>query len=84
MPKTANRYRELLIRLYNWAMNQYGIRMPGDRNPAAKVERYRERPPEIVFQSMEEIDEQLGAGARWNSLHELTALHQFPVNYRMN
>jgi hypothetical protein len=38
-PKTANRYREILTRLYNWAMEQYGIRMPENRNPAAKVER---------------------------------------------
>lgn len=61
VPKTANRYREILIRLYNWAMRQYGIRMPGDKNPAAQVERYRERPAEIVFLSMEQIDEQLRA-----------------------
>lgn len=43
VPKTANRYREILIRLYNWAMGQYGIRMPGGKNPAAQVERYRAR-----------------------------------------
>ena len=41
-PKTANRYREILTRLFNWAVEQKGIRMPGDRNPASKVERYRE------------------------------------------
>ena len=39
-PKTVNRYREILTRLFNWAMTQHGIRMPGDKNPAAAVERY--------------------------------------------
>ena len=38
-PKTANRYREILCRLFNWAMEQHGIRMPNDKNPAAKVQR---------------------------------------------
>jgi hypothetical protein len=37
-PKTANRYREILTRLFNWAMTQHGIKMPGDKNPAARVE----------------------------------------------
>lgn len=58
-PKTANRYREILTRLYNWAMEQYGIRMPENRNPAAKVERYKEKAPNIRFLSLEQIDEQL-------------------------
>jgi hypothetical protein len=31
-PKTANRYREILTRLFNWSMTQNGIRMPGDKN----------------------------------------------------
>lgn len=58
-PKTANRYREILTRLYNWAMEQYGIRMPENHNPAAKVERYKERAQNIRFLSLEQIDEQL-------------------------
>ncbi|RII27749.1 MAG: hypothetical protein CXR31_05850 [Geobacter sp.] len=58
-PKTANRYREILTRLFNWAMEQHGIRIPGDKNPAAKVERYRERAPDISFLKLNEIDEQL-------------------------
>lgn len=60
-PKTANRYREILTRLFNWAMEQNGIRMPGDKNPAAKVERYREKAPEIRFLTLEQIDQQLQA-----------------------
>src|SRR5262249_33754913 len=48
-PKTANRYREILHRLFAWAMDERRVRMPSDRNPAAKVERYKERAPEIRF-----------------------------------
>lgn len=44
-PKTANRYREILTRLFNWSMSQLGIKMPGDKNPAAKVERWKESAP---------------------------------------
>ncbi len=60
-PKTANRYREVLTRLYNWATSQYGIRMPDGSNPAAKVERYKEKAPKIRFLKLIEIDEQLEA-----------------------
>jgi hypothetical protein len=60
-PKTANRYREVLTRLYNWSMTQYGIKMPDGTNPAAKVERYKEKAPKIRFLKLNEIDEQLEA-----------------------
>jgi len=60
-PKTANRYREILTRLFNWATTQYGIRMPNDKNPAAAVERYKEHAPEISFLTLEQIDEQMNA-----------------------
>ncbi len=60
-PKTANRYREILCRLFNWAMEEGGVKMPGDRNPAAKVSKYRERASEISFLTMTQITEQLNA-----------------------
>lgn len=60
-PKTANRYREVLTRLYNWAMTQNDIRMPGGKNPAAKVESYKERASVISFLTLEQIEEQLTA-----------------------
>ena len=60
-PKTGNRYREIIVRLFNWAMEQRGIRMPGGRNPAASVERYKERAPEIRYLTLPQIDEQLDA-----------------------
>ncbi|MCC6486209.1 MAG: tyrosine-type recombinase/integrase [Candidatus Hydrogenedentes bacterium] len=60
-PKTANRHREVLQRLFNWAMQEYGVRMPGGRNPAALVQRYRERAPRIRFLTREQIERQLAA-----------------------
>lgn len=59
-PKTCNHYRGILSRLFSWAMSQYGIKMPGDVNPAKKVERFRERAKPIRFLTLSQIDEQLG------------------------
>lgn len=60
-PRTANRYREILVRLFNWAMKQRGIKMPADKNPALQVERYRQKAPQIRFLTLPQIDEQLKA-----------------------
>lgn len=60
-PKTANRYREVICKVINWAMESERVRMPLDRNPAAKVRRYREPAPEIRFLTLEQIEEQLEA-----------------------
>ena len=60
-PKTANRYREILCRVFNWASSQFGVILPGDRNPVARVERYKERAPVIRFLTLPQIDEQLFA-----------------------
>lgn len=73
-PKTANRYREILIRLFNWSMTQHGIRMPGDRNPAARVERYREAAPEIRFLTLAQITQQLAALEHKPKLQTMTAV----------
>lgn len=74
-PKTANRYREILTRLYNWAMAQYGIRMPENKNPAAKVERYKEKAPNIRFLSLDQIDEQLNALEDYPQLQSMVAMY---------
>jgi len=42
-------------------MTQYGVRMPREKNPAAAVERYEERAPEISFLTLAQIDEQLNS-----------------------
>ncbi len=67
---TANRYREIIVRIFNWAMTQQGIRMPADRNPAAAVERQKEDAPEIRYLTLQQIDEQLA---------ELTDMPQLQV-----
>ncbi|MEM6391297.1 MAG: hypothetical protein AAF797_00815 [Planctomycetota bacterium] len=60
-PETANRYREIMVRLFNWSMREGGVLTPGKVNPAAEVERYREHAPQIRFLSLEDIDQQLHA-----------------------
>ncbi len=72
-PKTINRYREILTRLFNWAMTQHGIRLPGDKNPAAAVEKYRESAPVIRFLTLEQIDQQLTALADDAQLQAMVA-----------
>jgi integrase len=74
-PKTANRYREILCRLFNWSMEQGGVRMPNDRNPVEKVERYQEHAPEIRFLTLPQVDEQLAALADHPQLQTMVALY---------
>jgi len=62
-PKTANRYREVLHRVFGYAAKNWGF-VPPDRrnpNPAALVERRREPAHNIRFLNMAQIDEQLQA-----------------------
>ncbi|OXU15604.1 tyrosine-type recombinase/integrase [Sedimentisphaera salicampi] len=58
-PKTANHFRQIIVRLFNWAMKEGGVRMPGDINPGANVERYIERASQIRYLSFKQIDEQI-------------------------
>lgn len=74
-PKTANRYREILTRLYNWGIKQNGIKLPGDKNPAAQVERYREHAPVISFLTLPQIGEQLAALELYPDLKLIVALY---------
>lgn len=74
-PKTANRYREILTRLFNWATGQYGIVLPGGQNPAAKVERYKENASEISFLTKEQIAEQLQALEHLPDLQTMVAVY---------
>ncbi len=76
-PKTANRYREILMRLFTWAMEQRGIRMPRDKNPAAAVDRYRESAPVIHFLTLEQIDAQLTALEGKPQLQAMVATYIF-------
>ena len=60
-PKTANRSREVLHVMFNYAIRQHGFRSPDRRfpNPADAVPRRREDDPQIRFLSLAEISEQL-------------------------
>ncbi len=60
-PKTANRYREIINRLFNWSIQEQGIRMPGNVNPVSKVSKYKEKASQIRFLTLAQIDEQLRA-----------------------
>jgi integrase len=73
-PKTANRYREILSTFFNWAMTQRGVRMPGDKNPAAAVLRYKEQAPEIRFLTLKQIDEQLESVAENVQMQAMVAM----------
>lgn len=74
-PKTANRYREILCRLFNWAMNEGGVNMPGNKNPAAQVERYKEKAPQIRFLTLPQINEQLNALENYPTLQAMVAVY---------
>lgn len=60
-PKTANHYRSIMRRLFNWATEHHGIKLPGNINPAAKVKPYKERAWTIRYLTMPQIDGQLDA-----------------------
>ncbi len=73
-PKTANRHREIMSALVNWAVTQRGIRMPGGINPAAAVTRYKESPPEIRFLTLKQVKEQLDGLADHHQLQTMVAM----------
>lgn len=60
-PKTANHNIKILRRLFNWAMEEGGVKMPEDKNPANKVKLYKEKASEIRFLTLGQITEQLDA-----------------------
>jgi len=60
-PKTANDFREVLHRLFAFAIKHHGFCSRERRypNPVAAVERQREPAPQIRFLTLEQIEEQL-------------------------
>ncbi|MFH1749024.1 MAG: tyrosine-type recombinase/integrase [Planctomycetota bacterium] len=60
-PKTANRTREVLHKLFNYAIKKWNFVAPDRRhpNPAALVQRRAEPPRVIRFLTAEQIDQQL-------------------------
>jgi integrase len=74
-PKTANRYREVIHRVYSWAIKTGRVRMPADANPVTRVERYAEPAPEIRYLTLPQIDEQLAALADHPQLQTMVAVY---------
>ena len=62
------------MRVFTWAIKQRGLRVPGRRNPAAAVERYPTRTPEIRFRTLPEIAEQIEALSTHHQLRTMAAL----------
>lgn len=60
-PKTANLTRQILHRLFSYAIKNHNFRSRDRRypNPAAVVERRREHAPQIRFLTLEQIEQQL-------------------------
>jgi integrase len=73
--KTANRYREVLRRLFSWSIEEGGVRMPSDLNPAAKVKRYKERAPEIRFLTLSQVSQQLEMLQGYPVIHAMVATY---------
>ena len=42
-------------------MNERGVKLPADKNPVAKVARYKENAPEIRFLTLSQISQQMQA-----------------------
>jgi integrase len=76
-PKTANRTREILHRLFKYASKKWRYVSPDRRtpNPAAAVDRRPEPAPIITWLTQEQIDEQLRALANWSTLRAMVATY---------
>jgi integrase len=75
--KTANRFREVLHRMFAYAIKEKGYRGPdGSRsNPIAAVDRRREPAHTIRFLTLAQIDEQLQALREHPTLHAMVATY---------
>lgn len=74
-PKTCNRYREILQKMFAWAIDVYGIKFPGGVNPALKIQRWREGAPVIVFLTLDDITRQLHVLQGMQQLQTMVAVY---------
>ncbi len=76
-PKTANRYREILHVMFNYAIRTHNFVSPDPRcpNPAAAVQRRQEPPRSIRFLSAEEITHQLSILEPHETIRTLVAVY---------
>ena len=76
-PKTSNLMRQILHKLFSYAIKHHGFRSRngGYPNPVAGVDRLHEPAPQIRFLSLEQIKEQL------NVLEDNCRIHAMAVTY---
>lgn len=74
-PNTANKYREILQRLFNFAMTNYGYVCPDTRykNPVEGVTMFKTQLNEIIWLTMPQIEEQLAAVHHDTIIHAVVA-----------
>jgi len=76
-PKTANRLREILHRMFEYAIKKWHF-VSRDRrypNPVAAVERRPEPAPVITWLTQEQIDEQLKLVKDWPTMRAMVATY---------
>ena len=75
--KTANQFRGILHRMFNYAIKKLGFVATDRRqpNPAASVERRREPARTITFLRLEDIDKQLDAVKDHDTIHAMVATY---------
>jgi len=78
-PKTANRLRGVLHRMFNYAIEQCGYVCPDKRfrNPVQGVRRMKEQAPVITWLKIDEIDEQLQVLEEHPQLRAMVAMYIF-------
>jgi len=75
-PKTANRTREVLHRMFSYAIEHFGYVCPDQRyrNPVQGVRRVKEPAPVITWLTEEQISQQLRVLQRYPTLHAIVAV----------
>ena len=75
--KTANRLREVLHRMFAYAIKEKGYRGPDGAgvNPIARVDRRQEPAAKIRFLELSDIDDQLRVLNEWPTLSAMVATY---------
>jgi integrase len=76
-PKTANRIREVLHRMFSYAIEHYGYVCPDKRyrNPVKGVKRIKESASAITWLTLEQIDEQLDTLKKHPVIYALVSVY---------
>ena len=78
-PKTVNRFRDTVSALFTWAMTQFGVKMPEDKNPATAVKKLKESAPEIRFLTLAKVEMQLTALSDKHQLQAMVATLSYGI-----